>query len=430
MEKKTIGGFIAALRKASGMTQKDLAERLHVSDKTISRWERDDGTPDLSAIPVIAEIFGVTCDELLRGQRRPPEERVAQPAEAASPARGEKQRRHLLKLAYSQYQRRTYVAAGICGAGVIMALMGNLVFFKAALGFLLGALFLIASVVLQAVFINRAFLCVEDADVDPWDLSAYKRKVIRLAQLSIAVAVAAMGFTSPLLMAGVHVGLSAESMLLFGLGGAALSLLLYAVFLYFFNASLLKRGVYTLSEKEAALYHRNHRRKRKYAIILSALMAVTFLVHQAATTIYGPWSIMEGTTFHNYGDFVAYMEQEVPPQQGPGGLPSGQAELTEESDSAVYYDEYGNEISREEALTRRLKDSSGNVVCQYLHRNQQVVSLRYTPQEGTVLPITVYTQEDLQKAQETAAVRHVLFGAIYGAEIIAVLLVYWKRRAK
>ena len=64
MEKKTIGSFITALRKANGMTQKDLAEKLNVSDKTISRWERDDGTPDLSVIPVIAEIFGVTCDEL------------------------------------------------------------------------------------------------------------------------------------------------------------------------------------------------------------------------------------------------------------------------------------------------------------------------------------------------------------------------------
>ena len=62
MEKKTIGSFIATLRKANGMTQKDLAEKLNVSDKTISHWERDDGAPDLSAIPVIAELFEVTCD--------------------------------------------------------------------------------------------------------------------------------------------------------------------------------------------------------------------------------------------------------------------------------------------------------------------------------------------------------------------------------
>ena len=44
MEKKTIGGFIATLRKANGMTQKDLAERLNVSDKTVSRWERKSPT--------------------------------------------------------------------------------------------------------------------------------------------------------------------------------------------------------------------------------------------------------------------------------------------------------------------------------------------------------------------------------------------------
>ena len=79
MERKTIGGLIAALRKASGMTQKDLAEKLNVSDKSVSRWERDDGAPDLSLIPVIAEIFGVTCDELLRGERKSPHSRKKPP---------------------------------------------------------------------------------------------------------------------------------------------------------------------------------------------------------------------------------------------------------------------------------------------------------------------------------------------------------------
>ncbi|MCD8021449.1 MAG: helix-turn-helix domain-containing protein, partial [Lachnospiraceae bacterium] len=78
MGQKSIGSFIAALRKANGLTQKDLAEKLNVSDKTVSRWERDEGAPDLSLIPVIAEIFGVTCDELLRGERKTPGEREAQ----------------------------------------------------------------------------------------------------------------------------------------------------------------------------------------------------------------------------------------------------------------------------------------------------------------------------------------------------------------
>jgi len=69
MEKKSIGQFIAALRKANGMTQQDVADRLNVSNKAISRWERDECAPDITLIPALAEMFGVTCDELLKGER-------------------------------------------------------------------------------------------------------------------------------------------------------------------------------------------------------------------------------------------------------------------------------------------------------------------------------------------------------------------------
>lgn len=69
MDQKTMGSFIAALRKTSGMTQRQLAEMLAVSDKTISHWERGESAPDLSMIPVLAEIFGVTCDEILKGEK-------------------------------------------------------------------------------------------------------------------------------------------------------------------------------------------------------------------------------------------------------------------------------------------------------------------------------------------------------------------------
>ena len=140
MEKKTIGGFIAALRKANGMTQKDLAERLNVSDKTVSRWERDDGAPDLAAIPAIAEIFGVTCDELLRGERKSPEERTVVSEENETTPKGEKQRQRLLKSTLSQYKNHTYIAMGITVVGMIVALVCNLAFLKAILGFFLGCL--------------------------------------------------------------------------------------------------------------------------------------------------------------------------------------------------------------------------------------------------------------------------------------------------
>ena len=64
MSKNTMGQFIAALRKANGMTQQEVADRLNVSNKAVSRWERDECAPDISIIPAIAEMFGVTCDEL------------------------------------------------------------------------------------------------------------------------------------------------------------------------------------------------------------------------------------------------------------------------------------------------------------------------------------------------------------------------------
>lgn len=65
-----MGSFIATLRKANGMTQKDLAGKLNVSYKAVSRWERSENAPDLSLIPVITELFDVTADELLREEKR------------------------------------------------------------------------------------------------------------------------------------------------------------------------------------------------------------------------------------------------------------------------------------------------------------------------------------------------------------------------
>ena len=50
MQAKTIGSFISALRRASGMTQREFAERLNVSDKSVSRWERENRKPQARAI--------------------------------------------------------------------------------------------------------------------------------------------------------------------------------------------------------------------------------------------------------------------------------------------------------------------------------------------------------------------------------------------
>ncbi len=423
MEKKTMGGFMAALRKAHGMTQKELAERLNVSDKTVSRWERDDGAPELSLIPVIAEIFGVTCDELLRGQRQSPALRAETDGETDPSPKAEKQRQRLLKSTLSQYKGQTYLTMGVSVVGLMAALVCNLAFLKAVLGFFLGAVFFTASIVYQAILVNRAFFRVEDAGLDTGVLAHYRRSVIALAQRSIGLTVALTGFTLPLLMVDAYVGLRAGSLLLLGTVSAAVFLLIYAVVLYFLNASLVKRGVYALSEKAAAIYHHNHRLKRTCAIVLLLLLAVTAVAHTFATSIWGPYTIMRGTTFHDYDSFIAYMEQDIPADSSALNSPNTQI------GESIYVDEYGNEITPSEAYTVRLEDKNGVIVCEFVQRNRRA-HLRYTPKDGTILPITVFTDDDLQEAQQTVAVRHVLFSAAYAVECLAVVLVYNKRRAK
>lgn len=60
-----IGTVIAEKRKEAGITQIELAEQMHVTRQTVSRWESGAAYPDIEKIPELAEILGVSCDELL-----------------------------------------------------------------------------------------------------------------------------------------------------------------------------------------------------------------------------------------------------------------------------------------------------------------------------------------------------------------------------
>lgn len=66
MKKQTMGMMIAALRKEQGMTQLELAEKMGVTDKAVSKWERDLSCPDISTLPKLAEIFGISVDDLMQ----------------------------------------------------------------------------------------------------------------------------------------------------------------------------------------------------------------------------------------------------------------------------------------------------------------------------------------------------------------------------
>lgn len=69
LDNEKFGKFLCELRKEKNLTQKQLAEQLFVSDKTVSKWERGASIPNVVLLIPIAEVLGVTVTELLKGER-------------------------------------------------------------------------------------------------------------------------------------------------------------------------------------------------------------------------------------------------------------------------------------------------------------------------------------------------------------------------
>ena len=69
MDYNKIGNLIMTERKAKKLTQAKLAEKLFVSEKTISKWETGNGIPDTNILPKLCEIFGISINEILNGER-------------------------------------------------------------------------------------------------------------------------------------------------------------------------------------------------------------------------------------------------------------------------------------------------------------------------------------------------------------------------
>ena len=82
MEKAVFGQFVSENRRALGLTQKELAERLHVTDKAVSKWERGLSFPDVTLLEPLAEVFGLGVTELVSCRRAEPS---PAPAEGADP---------------------------------------------------------------------------------------------------------------------------------------------------------------------------------------------------------------------------------------------------------------------------------------------------------------------------------------------------------
>lgn len=181
MEKKTMGSFIAKLRKANGMTQKELAEKLHVSDKSISRWERDETAPDLTIIPVIAEMFDVTSDELLKGERN--KSNVTESIKSAE--KKEKQLKYILNKNKSNFNIKSIIAIGLVILSAIIYLYPTYSYTFENFKPMMCTCITIIALILEITFIVSAYNAVADEEFDIREINDFKVYMVKVLKIIV-----------------------------------------------------------------------------------------------------------------------------------------------------------------------------------------------------------------------------------------------------
>lgn len=119
MDVKKTGELIGAARRERGLTQRELAEALHVSDRTVSKWERGAGFPDVAQLEPLADALGLTVLSLLRGERN----------EAADAAAGDEEVRYVVRsLSRRMRERLKRSVRSILGYGLLLAVFFGVVY--------------------------------------------------------------------------------------------------------------------------------------------------------------------------------------------------------------------------------------------------------------------------------------------------------------
>ena len=427
MEKMTIGKFIAALRRAHGMTQKELGERLYVSDKTVSRWERDECTPELNLIPAIAEIFSVTSDELLRGQRRT--DAADTPDSAARlKAKSDKQWRTLLQRRSTAFRNRSLIAAGIAFAGLIAAAICDLCFTQALLGFCLGLAFLVAAGICELCFAASARLHPdEDEPERHGDMAAFHDFLTRTSVSVFTLIGAILAFLLPLLLVEAYYGLATGSWLLLGLGTMAIALAVgHTVYVLAIRAALTRRGL--LMETDAETAAREKKLLKKFLKIAAGATAAC-LVLAFAVQAAGPRLFAKPEEFTSWAVFEDFMRT------------TALLETREEWEGDGYTVEYlpgGYQVlDGKEPVTGHVTfqtvdvtDKDGNVLCTYpLCDGISRISFSFDKSDDG-LPVKVWTQDAMRRGYGwMQSICDALYLAIGGAWVVCAIG-YLHRRKK
>lgn len=187
MEKQTMGAFISALRKSKGLTQKELAELLYVSDKAVSRWECDQTTPDINLLPIIADIFEITTDELIRGGRIKSE----QPTDSQE-KNIQKRLETILDAKFNSYKTKSIISPVLVVIGLIVSFICK-EFAYYELGICLALIFFVCAIACQIIFLLNFKNSINTSDLNSGIFSQYKQKCFDFSFWIFTVMLCIMG---------------------------------------------------------------------------------------------------------------------------------------------------------------------------------------------------------------------------------------------
>lgn len=347
MEKKTIGKFIAVLRKANGLTQKELGEKLFVSDKTVSRWETDECTPDLNLIPTIAEIFDVTTDELLRGERNKVNETSVVENNEQKKDKSNKQLNLMLNEKRKLLNTLTCISIATVAIGIIIAAICVYAFDKGSLGFLISTIFFLAAVTVKVCFAVNFRISEEDFPDGDYNIKIKKFNtdmILRFVKL-LLLDVTAFGFCV-ILAPYRNDSVKIESWLFFG-GICAISFFIvtFCVYKIFIKNVLIRKNLIYLDEKKIIAYEK----ERKLLIISSLVFIITALVLLIVFSILIPlvrsYDTLKTYEFNDVDDFIEFIQKEyddwheegylLPPETYEGEYPN--KKIAEINGKEYYY---------------------------------------------------------------------------------------------
>ena len=275
MDKKTMGSFLAALRKAKGMTQQEVADRLNVSNKTVSKWERDEGCPEIMMLPLIAELYSVTVDEILRGERINREENIEY-----KETKSEKQIKYLLDRATTKFKNLSIISVVLGVASVLLAYtLGDIINYDFLwVGLLITLLLASASVIVIAIAVNNLLSGLNNEEIINSDtLQATKKTCIKyISTITFLIILVLCAIILNIIYSGVSfafVGLPA----FFIVAGAPT---------YFIRSKLNKKWNIEEAEKlspEQKIYRKKH--IKITSIIIAVSVVLSFLLPFVFATV-------------------------------------------------------------------------------------------------------------------------------------------------